>query len=107
MIRMNAIELNDFLAAPFGVKPGTAYDMVKALRKAKLMSTGRQGPDGAAAMDNPDAVNLKLALALEHGRGESIPDNVVRARALAVQPDPPVIGARAFAHLGFMSAKTA
>jgi hypothetical protein len=50
--------------------------------RPNLFSVNGRGPRSGARMTNADAVNLMLAVVLEHGRGEDVAENVRRVRAL-------------------------
>jgi hypothetical protein len=48
-------------------KPGTVVDRGKALRAARMLSRGKQGPGRGAILTNTDATNLLLATLIDHG----------------------------------------
>jgi hypothetical protein len=60
---------------------GTVLDYAKALRSEGLITKAGHGASGAQ-VTTAGAVSWMLALILEHRRGESIADNVRRARGL-------------------------
>jgi hypothetical protein len=103
---MHATELSEFLSKALDIKRGTVVHYAKTLREAALLTRGKQGRYAGAEMTPSDAINLTLALLLEHGRGECIASNVKRARELPVEKLtqlPPVLGDR----LTCLSAATA
>jgi hypothetical protein len=68
------------LAPHFDTKQGTGVERGKALRQGGLLSRGKRGR--GVDMTSSDTVNLLLALALDHQRGDNVACNVRRVRNL-------------------------